>query len=959
MFAVGTELLGRYRITAVLESTREAPLYRAVATADQQPLLIAGIALPDDSALQAALTVLRQVRGSLPIGVLPLLEIWSEDQTCWLVCPDPGSDFADVLTRRPLPFSEAAALDLVGQLLEPLSVLHQRTPPLLLGDLRLSDLHVDGDGRLQLLPAVLIRPLAVGTVDFAAPELQQSQQEPTPSGDVFAIGAFLYLLLSGRRSPQALVPLRTVRNDLHELTEPLLLRALDPRPANRYQQAREMLSALRTVALLRTAEPLPDAPSAAAAVVAAVPAAATSAAPRTALAQPLRRLNTGCLIAIVVSLLLAVLTFCGLLLLVAVFVFGPSNPFGVGSLTGWMPTAAAPAASADIDGLRAVAAAYRLGPDLRDSPLGPTAYSPDGRLVAVAVGSQIQLRDAGTFELRRTVDGTAGDISALSFSPDGALLAAGAQDDPLIRVWQTSDAQPFSQLSGHDGWIRSLAFAADGRLVSGGSDMTVRLWTVADGRLLQTFTGHSDMIGQVAVAPDGRRIASVSRDGTLRIWDPVSGVGTVRFTVPAAADEAVPAWLTGLAWHPAGDQMAVGSVNGNIYLIDAADTVTPPRVLSGHRGWIVIRGLAYSPDGRRLASAGLDGELRLWDTAAGATTATLREQGYRLLGLSWSADGSSLVTSSDVGGRVVVWDAAAGTLLGHAQVTQGAVATVAFAPDGSLLSSGIGGVLRIHAADGSSRTALRSVAPLRQAAVFVDNDLVAVIGDEGSLGLFSLSGQQEPRVVPLAAGAQAVSVAAASGSGLLAVGFADGRIDIRRISDLTLAAELDVLTTAVDELVFSSDGMQLAAVANGDGSVPQAVIWRHTTAATPVELALGSGTAALTGLAFSDDAVRLYATAVDGGLRVWTAQDGREQLRITADPTYGWFSDLLFLADQQLLAVATASGSLLFYRPADLLLIREVTLESGSIMTIGASADGRRIVAATDDAALIAVDAAP
>ncbi|CAG8910142.1 unnamed protein product, partial [Penicillium egyptiacum] len=74
------------------------------------------------------------------------------------------------------------------------------------------------------------------------------------------------------------------------------------------------------------------------------------------------------------------------------------------------------------------------------------------------------------------------------------------------------------------GWVRSVAFSPDGRLLASGSDdETVRLWDPATGALQQTLEGHSDSVLSVAFSPDGRLLASGSDDETVRLWDPVTG----------------------------------------------------------------------------------------------------------------------------------------------------------------------------------------------------------------------------------------------------------------------------------------------------------------------------------------------------------------------------------------------------------------------------------------------------
>jgi WD40 repeat protein/DNA-binding SARP family transcriptional activator len=109
------------------------------------------------------------------------------------------------------------------------------------------------------------------------------------------------------------------------------------------------------------------------------------------------------------------------------------------------------------------------------------------------------------------------------FSSDGERVAIHPEDG-ILRVWRLDrpDA-PDRELEGHSGAIFSLDYAADGRIVTGGSDGTVRVWPERGSRSL-VLRGHSQEVTGVAMYPGGSMVLSTSTDGTLRLWNSRTGV---------------------------------------------------------------------------------------------------------------------------------------------------------------------------------------------------------------------------------------------------------------------------------------------------------------------------------------------------------------------------------------------------------------------------------------------------
>lgn len=110
-------------------------------------------------------------------------------------------------------------------------------------------------------------------------------------------------------------------------------------------------------------------------------------------------------------------------------------------------------------------------------------------------------------------------FSCLAVDPSGEVVCAGSHDSFDIHVWSVQTGQLLDQLSGHEGPVSSLAFAADGsHVVSGSWDNTVRIWSIfGRSQTSEPLQLQSDVLS-VAFRPDGKQIAASTLDGQLTFW---------------------------------------------------------------------------------------------------------------------------------------------------------------------------------------------------------------------------------------------------------------------------------------------------------------------------------------------------------------------------------------------------------------------------------------------------------
>lgn len=256
-----------------------------------------------------------------------------------------------------------------------------------------------------------------------------------------------------------------------------------------------------------------------------------------------------------------------------------------------------------------------------------------------------------------TVANANGDlyIRSVCFSPDGKLLATGAEDK-LIRIWDLSTKRIIKILRGHEQDIYSLDFFPDGdRLVSGSGDRTVRIWDLRSSQCSLTLS-IEDGVTTVAVSPNGKLIAAGSLDKTVRVWDSSTGFLVERLDSGNESGNGHQDSVYSVAFSTNGHQIASGSLDRTVKLWDLegkADpgligTVTNGQSASkksscevtyvGHKDFVLS--VCSTPDSEYILSGSKDRGVIFWDQRSGNPLLML--QGHRNSVISVAVSFSSL-----------------------------------------------------------------------------------------------------------------------------------------------------------------------------------------------------------------------------------------------------------------------------------------------------------------------------
>ena len=572
------------------------------------------------------------------------------------------------------------------------------------------------------------------------------------------------------------------------------------------------------------------------------------------------------------------------------------------------------------------------------------ALSPDESLVAVSLDNTVALWNVSDGKQTVVLSGHTGWVVSVAFQPGQAaakteadefpLLATGSRDH-TVRLWDAATGQCVKTLGGHSSWVQVVAFSADGRyLASGANDNTIRLWEVATGQCVQVFQGHTRKVLWVAFTPDGQSLISAGDDQTVKRWRVDTG------DCHDSWDIAIN-WMLSIALSPDGKTLATGSDGKSVRVWDL-NTGSCLQILPYTA---FVWALAYSPDGRQLITAAEDGTIRIWDGLSGDCVKILPDHHQRVWLVGLGSLGQRLVSVGD-DLTLRLWDLQTGRCLKSIKAYSNTIYALALAPSRRLLaSSHEDNLIRFWPLAGEGAcTPLKAHRKLVTALAFnPEGNRLATGSDDHTIQLWDVDTTTCTRTFSGHRG-WVTSVAFDPMHSVLASSSHDKSVRLWDMETGECLAVLEGHSQRVRQVVFHPWGTWLAS-AGDDKTI---LLWDRSDGA--IYRTLQGHSAAVTTVDFSPDGRLLGSGSDNGCVKVWDITTGICQQTLSVSTRR--IRKVVFSPDDKYLAGAGDEGSIYLWDTATHKVIKTVKAHGKPIRALVFDQDSSSLFSGSNDGAI-------
>ena len=159
--------------------------------------------------------------------------------------------------------------------------------------------------------------------------------------------------------------------------------------------------------------------------------------------------------------------------------------------------------------------------------MGDIIHSPDGKHFVVPSSIGVWWYNISTMTPTALMDTDRGYIAAISFSPNGKMLATG-DGDGLVKVWDVQNGVNIAQMDRDEKekpyhFVSRFAFSSDSQFIAASNirDYILYVWNTETGKQIAKFHDNTNyrwwpaLLRPIAFSPDGSLIACTMPDNSL------------------------------------------------------------------------------------------------------------------------------------------------------------------------------------------------------------------------------------------------------------------------------------------------------------------------------------------------------------------------------------------------------------------------------------------------------------